>query len=373
MQTALEERGHTVQLFQQDSREWHTLSLFGKAARAVQIPYSLTNRASLIPHIKSFAPDVLHVHNIFPFLSPSIYDAARENGVPVVHTLHNYRLFCMNGLLFRDGHPCELCVNGGTWHGFINGCYQKSRINSAAMALNLGVHRALNTWARKVDRFIVLSNFSRDMYIRAGFPDDKLVVLPNPIEPSDAPSSFPGTSFLYMGRLSHEKGILTLLDAFLIHSIRDPEAILNIAGDGPLLDTVKNFQRNNPHVRIRLYGFVSGMEKERLLSDARYVVFPSECYENCPYGLLESLSRGIPVIASNRGAIPEIIRDEQSGWLFEPGSPESLASVLAKATSHPHEKELEMRRFAWAESRQRFAPQEWINQIENLYHSLPAH
>lgn len=370
LQAALEARGHTVQLFQRHSREWDDLSVVGKLTTAAQIPYSFTTKSDLEPHLSSFSPDVIHVHNLFPFLTPSVYDVARQNGIPVVQTLHNYRLFCMNGLLFREGRPCELCVEGGTWHGAVHACYQNSPINSTMMAGTLGLHRIAKTWSRKVDRFIVLSDFSRTMYRRAGFDTSKFTVLPNPVDEKPEPDARGGTTFLYMGRLSEEKGIMTLLKAFHIFSALTPHMVLNIAGDGPLMPSVRQFLQEHPQLPVKVFGFVTGIEKERLLNEARFIVFPSECYENCPYGLLEPLARGIPVVGSRRGAIPEIISEGKTGWLFDAGSVEGLAACLSQAAALSQQDEAVMRRAAWEESHRRFAPDTWVKEIENLYDSI---
>lgn len=328
--TLLKAQGHHVELVEANN---DTISGgFGKARAAVSALYSLPGRRRAEEAISRFRPDLVHVHNFFPLLSPSVYDACREQGVPVVQTLHNYRLACPNALFFRDGKVCEDCLEHSLpWPGVVRGCYRNSRSQTAGVAAMIAVHRLRDTWSRRVNAFITLTDFQKRKFIQAGLPEDRLFVKPNfafdpgPRHGADALGGYA----LYVGRLSQEKGPEPLIRAYVEHGLTIP---LKILGDGPLRDPMER--------RVRaegLDGIVSFLgrrerdEVERLMQGARFLVFPSICYEGFPMAIAEAFAAGIPVVASHLGAVPDILMDGQCGWLAEPGDAASWADTLRAA------------------------------------------
>ncbi|MFZ0746662.1 MAG: glycosyltransferase family 4 protein [Terracidiphilus sp.] len=274
--------------------------------------------------LEEFRPDIVHVHNWFPTVSPSVFKRCRQAGIPVVHTLHNYRLVCINALLFRDGHVCEDCVGTALRvSGVIHKCYRDSRLGSAVATAGMLTQWAEGTWHQSVDRFIALSEFSRMKLVQGGLPKDKIAVKPNFVDPDPGPGGGNGSYFLYVGRLSEEKGIRILLDCWK----GAPDLpLLRIVGVGPLLEEVMATAACLPNVEW--FGARSSEEVAELMGCAKATVCPSVCYEGMPRAVIESLAVGTPVLASRIGCYPEMITDGESGVLFAPGDACSLRSKV---------------------------------------------
>jgi glycosyltransferase involved in cell wall biosynthesis len=275
-------------------------------------------------------PDVVHVHNFFPVVSPAVFYACRDQGIPVVQTLHNYRLLCPAATLHRNGTACEECVVHGLWRSIWHGCYHGSRLESTGVALMLGAHRAAGTWQRAIDRFIALNEFGRRRFIAGGIPADRIVVKPNCVDPDPGPGDHRGGFALYVGRLSQEKGVETLLAAWRGMPGGIP---LRIVGEGPMRGMVLQALRSLESVR-----YDGGLPRRAVLAlmrDARVLIFPSSWYE--PFGLvlLEALACGLPVIASRIGGIPEIIEDHRTGRLFPPGDSAALREEVVRLWHQP--------------------------------------
>jgi glycosyltransferase involved in cell wall biosynthesis len=310
--------------------------------------------------IRAFRPDVVHFHNTFPLISPAGYYAARAEGVPVVQTLHNFRLLCANGIFYRDGHVCEDCLGKGMpLPGLVHGCYRGSRTASGATVTMLTAHRALGTWTRVVDRYIALGQFAREKFIQGGLPADKIVVKPNYV-PDSAPGDGRGSYALFVGRLSPEKGILTLLKAWR----RLAGVPLKIAGDGPLAADVAEAVRQLPNAEW--LGRLSPEATTAAMRDATLLIFPSEWYEGLPRTIVESFAAGTPVVASNLGAMRELIRDGQTGLHFRPGDPEDLARVVAGVFARPADL-ASMRAAARAEFEARYTAEANYRQLIDIY------
>lgn len=281
--------------------------------------------------IRDKRPQVVHIHNTFPLASPAVVHAAKAEKLPVVMTLHNYRLLCVNALFFRQGRVCEDCLGHLPWRGVVHGCYRNSRAASAVVAGMLTFHRFLGTWDM-VDRYIVLTEFSRQKFIQAGFPPEKLVVKPNFVHPDPGVGSGKGGYALFVGRLSPEKGIGTLLKAWENLGGRVP---LKIVGDGPLAEEVRRAAERMPGVEW--LGRKAPDEVYALMGEAAFLVFPSECYEGFPRVIAEAFAKGLPVLATALGAQGTIIEDGRTGLLFRPGDPEDLAAQVAWLWEHPKE------------------------------------
>lgn len=280
--------------------------------------------------IRTFRPDVVHFHNTFPLVSPAGYYAARAERVPVVQTLHNFRLLCANGLFYRDGHVCEDCLGKSVpLPGVAHACYRDSRTASGAVVTMLTAHHALRTWTRMVDRYIVVGEFQRQKFVQGGLPAEKMVVKPNFV-PDPSIGGGRGNYALFVGRLSPEKGIQTLLRAWERLGGRIP---LKIAGDGPLAGDVANAQQRIPGVEW--LGHLSPATIMTAMQDATLLVFPSEWYEGQPRTILESFAVGTPVVAADLGAMGELIRVGYTGVHFRPGDPGDLARAVEAAFADP--------------------------------------
>ena len=309
--------------------------------------------------LRNERPDVVHFHNTFPQLSPSAWYAAGRERVPVVQTLHNYRLFCTNSLLLRDGKPCEACVGRRVaWPGVRHKCYRDSRAASGAVAAMAAVHRAAGSHARRVAVFVALSEFSRRVFIAGGLPAERIVVKPNFLMHDPGEGRHTGGFALFVGRLSAEKGLTTLLDAWKRLEAPIP---LRVVGTGPLEPVFRE-----PTPNVEWLGHAPAERVLELMRDATLLVFPSECYENCPITLLEAFACGLPTVASGHGAMVEMVRTPDMGLHFRPGDAEHLAEVLSKALAD-EERLATMGRAARREFEARYSPRANLPQILAIY------
>ena len=273
--------------------------------------------------------DVVHFHNTLPLLSPSTYYAARRAGAAVVQTLHNYRVACPKATFFRDGKPCELCLGKSIPLPAVkHACYRESRSASATIAAMLAFHRAIGTYNRAVDAYIALSQFSQRKLIQARLPAEKIHLRPNYMLEDPGPGRGAGGYAFYLGRLSPEKGVDTLLDAWLKH---DPGLPLVICGNGPLAPAVE--QAAAQCENIKWYANRSDEEVLRRLGDASVFVLPSTNYEGFPKTVVEAYSKGVPVVASRLGAMAELVRDGITGACFTPGDAADLAATIRRTTA----------------------------------------
>jgi glycosyltransferase involved in cell wall biosynthesis len=270
--------------------------------------------------------DVLHAHNTFPLISPAAYYAARSLGVPVVQTLHNYRLLCANALFFRDGQVCEQCLDQPLpIAGIKYGCYRESKAASAAVVAMLAWHRLRHTWNEQVDCYIALTEFARQKFIAGGLPADKIKVKPNFVDPDPGMGDGNGQFFLFVGRLSTEKGLDILLDAW---KMLDYPYKLKIIGEGPLAPLVEAACAQSD--QIEWLGRQPLETVYDLMGQATGLIFPSKWYE--PFGRVatEAFARGTPVIASAIGAIAEIVADRVTGLHFRPSDASDLARAVTE-------------------------------------------
>lgn len=320
----LERGGHSVEKVFFDNNNIEGVISRIRAAR--DIFYSSRSERRVQEVIELFKPDVVHVHNFIAALSPSVFFAAKAKNVPVVMTLHNYRLTCPSGVLFRNGLPCEECLNAGcvlpgVWHG----CYRESRVGTAALGGSIALHSALGTWKNRVDCYIALTQFAAKKLGGHRVPLEKIRIKPNFV--SDVvPGNGGGKYILYVGRLSPEKGINTIIEADRNGLLPMP---LWIAGDGPLASEVRN-AAERPKSKILLLGSKGKDEVQELMRRAEVLVLPSIWYEGFPMVCAEAMALGLPIVSSRIGGLPEIIRDGVNGSSFEAGNSEEMASELAK-------------------------------------------
>jgi glycosyltransferase involved in cell wall biosynthesis len=280
--------------------------------------------------IRAKQPQVAHFHNTFPLISPAAYYAARDEGVAVIQTLHNYRLLCPNALFFRAGRVCEDCLGTVPLPGVIHGCYRGSHSASAMVAATVSLHSLLGTWTNVVDAFIVYSQFAMHKFIEGGLPAEKLAFKTNFLHPVPAPGEGKGGYAVFVGRLSIEKGLGVMLDAWRQLGGKIP---LKILGDGPMAGLVTEAIREMPE--IEWLGRRPLEEVYEIVGDAAFLVFPSEWYETFGRVAIEAFAKGTPVVASNIGAIAELVDHQHNGLLFRPSDPTDLANQIEWLLAHP--------------------------------------
>jgi glycosyltransferase involved in cell wall biosynthesis len=264
-------------------------------------------------------------------LSASIYYAARNENVPVVQSLRNYRLLCPNAYFLRDGKPCEQCLGKSfAWPAIQHACYRDSRAASAVVATMSAMHRSLGKSQKLIAIYFTPSRFARTKFIEAGLDGDRIFVKPNFVDPDPGPGEGNGEYAAFVGRLSPEKGIATLLEAWSDPRIEMP---LKIIGTGPMAADVIEAARLNP--RIDYVGHQSLAEALELVGRARCLVMPSVWYETFGRTIVEAFAKGTPVVASNMGCMAELVVDGDTGLLFEPGSAAGLADAIFRLTRDP--------------------------------------
>ena len=317
----LEENGHSVVRYTHHNDDIRSMSRTAAGAKTIWNRATFRQISELLDRER---PDVCHFHNTFPLISPSAFYAAAMRRIPVVLTLHNYRLLCPAAVLLRDGKICEQCVGRQfPLPGVIHGCYRGSRTQTAGVAALLSVHHLVKTWRNRVDLFIALTEFARRKFIDGGLPADKIVVKPNFIHPDPGYSEVRERFALFVGRLSQEKGIDTLLNAW---SHIGSDLPLRIAGDGPMAQDVRRTCEAN--ASVSWLGRLTRSEVVEQMRRATVLIFPSIWYESLPLSILEAFATGLPVIASRIGSMPELIEEGRNGLLFEPGSSEDLARTV---------------------------------------------
>lgn len=319
----LQDRGHEVAVY---GRSNDDIRGMGRLALATQTVWSTQTAREFEALIRGFRPDVVHAHNTFALISPSLYWVAGRFNVPVVQTLHNFRLLCPQAMFLRDGRVCEDCLGKVPWRGAVRGCYRGSVAQSTALAGMVILHRGLGTWQNKVTRYIALNEFCRSKFIAGGLPADRIVVKPNFVD-FDAPPAGVRAGFLFVGRLSAEKGIDVLVQA--TRNLGNVQ--VRVAGTGPeaaLLAGVPGLQE---------LGALGGDAVRTEMSKAKALILPSICYETFGMVAVEAFAAGTPVIASRIGVLPNLVKDGVTGLLFESGNAEDLATKMRWAQEHPEE------------------------------------
>src|SRR5918992_2255733 len=355
----LESYGHSVVRY---STHNDRVAAMNRLALAGNTLWNSSTYQELRTLIRQERPQVAHFHNTFPLVSPAGYYAARAEEVPVVQTLHNYRLLCPNALFFRDGGVCEDCLGKAVpWPGIVHKCYRGSRMASGVVATMLTAHRVLRTWTEMVDVYVALTEFARRKFVEGGLPAESTVVKPNFVYPDPGPGEGRGGYALFVGRLSPEKGVGTLLAAWERLKEQIP---LKVVGDGPLAESVVEAASRYPH--IEYLGYRSPEEVHALMKEASMLVFPSEWYEGFSRVMAEAFATATPIIAAEIGAAAELVEHGHTGLRFRPGDPEDLAAQVGWFFSHPEEHAW-MRRAVRAEYEAKYTAQRNYQMLLEIY------
>jgi glycosyltransferase involved in cell wall biosynthesis len=304
------------------------------------------------------------VHNFFPLLSPAVHAAISDLRIPVVQTLHNYRLLCANGMFLRRGRTCEDCVQRGPWNAVRHGCYRGSRLQTAVWAEQTALHRRRGTWQRWVDLFTTPSEFARRKLLAAGLSPERVVVKANPAADPGEPT-FGGRGAVFVGRISREKGVHLLLEAWR-HQGGHP---LTIVGTGPDEADLRRRAASIPGVR-----FLGQVDRDGVyaaLREASFAVVPSIWYENSPIALAEAMACGRATVAPHRTALGEFVEHGRTGLLFESGDVESLADACRTLLADPPRAEA-MGRQARAYYEDRLTPEASLSRLVALYERAAA-
>lgn len=330
----LREHGHTVTLYERSNAELHDGGALARASVPLRMTWARDAAADVRNLIAQHRPDVMHVHNTHFTMSPSVIHAAADAAVPVVKTLHNFRLVCAAGTFFRDGAPCEQCLTQAVpLSAVVHACYRHSRAQTAALVASTTFHRARGTWSR-VAHFITPTAFAREKFIAAGFDPQRVSVKPHFLQwpAAHAPTPPPAQPFmLFVGRFSAEKGALFLLRGW--ESL--PDVPLKMVGDGPLMGAARDWLAAHPSHHVELLGRLPRDEVQQLMAQATALVFPSECYETFGLVAVESFAVGTPVIAVGHGAAAEIVQHGHNGLHFTPAQPDDLAAQVRALWTSP--------------------------------------
>ena len=353
----LTSNGHYVIQYSKKNKEIENFNLLQKVSLFFDSAISKKSYEEISSLIRKEKPNICHVHNTLALISPSVYFACKDNKIPVVQTLHNYRLLCSNAYFFRNGNICEECLGGSLYHSVKYGCYRNSKIQTFALARMIEKHRKLNTWFEKIDMFISPSNFTRQKYIEGGFPEDKIMVKPNFLIEDSGFNYSSGDYFIFAGRMDELKGIKILNDAAKNFS---SDIKIKLAGEVNLEEEIVLDKS------LESIGFIPHNILLEVIKNSIALIFPSTWYETFGVSIIEAFACGKSVIASNHGAMAELIEDGKTGLLFEPGNSKDLAEKINWAYHHKNEMR-EMGKNARKEYEEKYTAEKNYQQLMNIY------
>ncbi|HQI56236.1 MAG TPA: glycosyltransferase family 4 protein [Syntrophorhabdaceae bacterium] len=320
----LEENKEQVYFYTKDNKETDSYNLNKKINFFAQTIFSSSTKKELKTIIKDFKPDIAYTHNIFPLISPSIFHTLHAESIPCVQNVQDYRWLCPNGVFYINDSICEKCKNGAFWNAIRHKCFRDSFLLSGLYATTIGTNRLSGVF-KKIDAFVCTTEFNKQKLMEAGIEEKRLFIKPNYLDITNIePSVGTGNHIIFLGRLSQEKGLWTLIKAF--EKIKDLQ--LKIVGTGPLEHPLRKYIKENSINNISIEGFKEGDEKNNLIKNALFMVFPSEWYEHFPIVLLEAFAFGKPVIASDIGNMPLIVENEKSGLHFKAGDIDDLIEKI---------------------------------------------
>jgi|9_EtaG_2_1085328.scaffolds.fasta_scaffold00026_32 glycosyltransferase involved in cell wall biosynthesis len=363
----LEEHGHLVLEFSKDN---HNLSIFDKLKQVFTAHYSKRVKKEFSAYLKTHTVDVIHIHNTFPQITPSVLDSAVALSIPVVFTLHNYRLVYPNGLLYYNGKIDERSLQDSAFSCVWDGVYRNSVFLTALVAHHIEYHRKKSTWKNKVDQFIIPTNFAKKKLIEGGLPSHKMVTKPHflfdpvQVQPKEKTNH---KNFLFIGRIIKEKGIDTVLKAW---EKIDSEYNLLIVGEGPLKATL--MQKYVHKKNIQWVGKIEYNEVFRHLQNSEGMIFSSEWYETFGLTIIEAYGSGVPVICSNLGSHAELVDDHKTGLLYEAGNPDDLAIQINKLISDKVLKD-QLGKYARKKYKSEYAPEKNYQELMHIYKKAIQH
>lgn len=324
----LKNAGDQVDEYYRSNDEIKHRGLRGKLTAAFSTPWNPLSARDLLSKVHNFGPDVVHVHNTFPLVSPSIFHAIGKRAARVL-TLHNYRLFCPAAIPMRYGSVCTECLDRrSALPSIVHGCYRESRIATIPLAISVGLHRMIGTWTKRVDAFICLTEFQRQVMVSAGLPAEKVHVKPNfyPGNPTVVPWAKRQPYVVFVGRLTAEKGVINLMRAWQAWGAEAPE--LRLVGSGELRPELERMAEGLP---VRFLGQLSAEHAQTEIANARLQILPSEWFEGFPMVVREAFAFGTPAAVSNIGPLPSIVEHGKSGIVFQPANPQSLRHEVRTA------------------------------------------
>lgn len=338
-----------------------------KLRKVVKSVYSLEARSEIGRLIDDVRPSIVHAHNVYHHLTPAIFGAIKKKGVPSVMTVHDLKIGCPSKLMLAPDGVCERCKGGKTWNAIGQRCLKGSLALSAVAAFETSLHQFLGSYRKNVDLFILPSHFHRDKLIDWGLPAEKTRYLPNAVDVSQMVADFtPGKRFVFVGRLSEEKGLLTFVEA-----VGRAGVAATIVGTGPQEDELRALvERTGADVDFA--GYQTGDALFDIVRNARALVLPSECYENAPIVLLEAYGVGTPVLGSDLGGIPELIVAGETGQLAQAGDVDSFAEQLRLLEEMSTESLETMGRAGRAFVESRFTREQYLDGLLAIYGELDA-
>ncbi|NGO43865.1 glycosyltransferase [Streptomyces ureilyticus] len=361
--------GHRAEVFERRSDDIAGRSLVGKAAVPLLVPWNPAVRKELAARLRTSRPDVVHVHNVFPLLSPAVLAACADVGVPVVATLHNYTQVCSPGTLHRDGRSCTDCVGSrASLPAVRHGCYRNSRLATVPLAVSLTVNR--RRWWSGVERFFCISEAQRDLLVRSGMPPERLTLKHNFVPDPGACRTGAGEQLLFLGRLAEAKGVRLLMAAWDEIAAGGGVGVpLVLAGAGPLEREVTAWAAGRDDVRY--VGLLDPAQVRQAVARSVAVVAPSMAPETFGLVVAEAMAAGVPAVAAGHGAFVELLEDGVTGLLHQPGEPASLASCMRRIAAEP-DRNQEMGQAARRSYEQRFSPAVGLERLVDEYRTAIA-
>jgi glycosyltransferase involved in cell wall biosynthesis len=320
----LQKNGEEVLFYERNNQEIKNLDILSKLKALAVMPFSQSSYREIRSKIKLFRPDIVHSYNTFFMITPALFQACFDEKVPVVQSLYNYRLVCANALLLRNGKFCDNCLTQPRWKSIVYRCYRKSSVLTAFVNRLINYHWRHNTWTKLVDRYIVATDFSKQIFIKAGIEPSKIVIKPHFLPESPFMNPVSGNYALYVGRISIEKGVEMMVKAWS----KVKNFTLKVMGEGPLLQQLKDYVARENIANVELLGFQSPQEYEQLLRQAKVVIVPSINNDNFPRVIVEAYGYGIPVIGSSLSGIQEYIKDKKTGLVFQVGDQDDLVRKI---------------------------------------------
>lgn len=363
----LEKHSHQIIRFNPSNDDFDKSSSAKKIFTAFQIPWSFSSYSKIKKELIKKKPDVIHIHNFFPLLSPSIYHAIHSAGIPVVQTLHDFRFLCPTAFLMRDEHICDECKDGAFIKSIQYGCFKNSRLQSIPVALMHKLHHFLKSYTKKIDAYICLTKSQKTLFLEAGFDNERLFIKPNFIEDTfeEARSEKQGEYAVFIGRLGKEKGLKTLIEAWK----HLPDVPLKIIGDGPDAEEFSSLAHNLNIENIDFLGYMPHHECMKLLGEASFLVMPSIWYETFGLTIVEAFSHCKPVVASNMGAMADIVKDGETGLLVEAKNAKDLADKAKWLWNNPEEC-LRMGQNARREYKEKYTHEKNYEMLMNIYQAV---